>query len=130
MDIKRHIYDKLVEITRRASPNEACAFLFDNDTLVIEATPHHSSAVSFDDIDDEWILSLIERYGIPSSLFHSHPGAAVPSYKDFNHMISTIAIWKVVWLIMSNKMKLEAWTLEKLNGEYDIKPIQLEIKDE
>lgn len=131
MELKRNIYDKLVAITRRASPNEACAFLFDHDTLVIEATPRRRSSISFDDIDDDWVLSIIDKYGTPSSLFHSHPGTTIPSYKDFNHMISTITIWKTPWLIMSSRnLKLEAWTLRKLNGEYNISPIQLEIKDE
>lgn len=130
MEIEKTIYDKLVTITRKASPNEACAYLFSNDSVVVEATPHRRSVVSFDDIDEDWVLSLIEKYGTPSSLFHSHPGVAMPSYKDFNHMIPTIAIWRTPWLIMSNTLKLRAWTLEKLNGDYKVKELTMEIKHE
>lgn len=130
LDISREIYEKLVTITQRAKPNEACAYLFKDDSIVVEAIPRSKSPVSFDNIDEEWILSKIKEHGSPSSLFHSHPGRAMPSNKDYLYMIPTIAIWGSPWLIMSSDFELKAWTLDANESEREIKEITVEIKDE
>ena len=74
IEMKQSIFDKLVEITRRHKPNEACAFLFDENSLVIEAIPEERTCASFDGIDPVMVSAMIDKYGVPSSLFHSHPG--------------------------------------------------------
>ena len=111
------MFSRLVEITREESPNEASAFLFEDNTVVVKAEPNRKSIGSFDDIDPAWVCGLIDKYGKPSALFHSHPCAAVPSGKDLQFMIGTISVWGSVWLIMSDKMKLRAWTVNT-NPQY------------
>jgi len=111
MEIKKGIFDKLVNITRRNSPNEACAFLFNDNTLVIEAFPSSRSPAHFDAIEPEIVQALIERYGYPTALFHSHPGGNRPSHKDEVHMNVTMKIWHCIWLIMSNTMNLKAYVM-------------------
>lgn len=113
LNISNQVYTELVEITKRAYPNEACALLFKDNTIVIECDPMEKSVAHFAKVDPEWIGEEIDKYGIPSSLFHSHPCAAVPSCTDVIYMRTTILLWNCDWLIMSNKMKLRAWTLNK-----------------
>lgn len=109
MEISRNIYDKLVEITRRFKPNEASAFLFSKNSLVIEAPTEDRSPVHFGEIDPEYTQALIDKYGIPSALFHSHPGGNSPSHTDEMYMRATMSIWKCPWLIMSSSMDLKAY---------------------
>jgi proteasome lid subunit RPN8/RPN11 len=102
---------KLVSITEEAKPNEAAAFLFKDNTIVIRADPENKSPTHFGGIDTQRVYDLIQKYGIPSALFHSHPCDAVPSYTDLMYMSSTIPMWKCAWLIMSDTMNLRAWTI-------------------
>ena len=111
MEIKEATYNNLVHLTRRASPNEACAFLFDNNTLVIEVVAEDRSPAHFGVIPVELVQSLIDKYGIPSALFHSHPGGNRPSNRDEQYMEATMKIWKCIWLIMSNKMDLKGYEM-------------------
>lgn len=85
--------------------------MFKNNTIVEEAFPFSQSWGEFDDIDAKWVYDKINELGQPSALFHSHPCVAVPSSKDLMFMKTTIPFWKCVWLIMSNNMKLRAWTI-------------------
>lgn len=109
MQIKRNIYDKLVQITRRNKPNEACAFLFDKNTIVIEGYTPDRSPAHFGIIDAEYVQALIDKYGYPTALFHSHPGGNRPSGRDEQFMEATMKIWKCPWLIMSSSMDLKAY---------------------
>lgn len=111
MELKKTIYNQLVNITRRNAPNEACAFLFDKNTLVIESFPTGRSPVHFSSPDPEIVQALIDKYGYPSALFHSHPGKAFASYRDEQYMEGTMKIWNCVWLIMSNKYDLIVYTI-------------------
>lgn len=118
MEIKQQIFEQLVEITKRAYPNEASAFLFDNNKIVIEANPLEKSIAHFSNIDPVWVAELITKHGNPTSLFHSHPCSAHPSFTDFRYMITTIGFWNCVWLIMSSTYRLRAWTLD-MNKQID-----------
>ena len=115
MEIKEATYNKLVHITHRASPNEACAFLFDDNTLVIEVVPEDRSPAHFGVIPVEFVQSLIDKYGIPSALFHSHPGGNRPSGRDEQYMEATMKIWKCIWLIMSSGMELKAYKMAPMD---------------
>ena len=112
----------LIQITENCKPNEAAAILFENNTIVIEMNPMSKSVAHFSDIDPIAVSKLIDEYGIPSTLFHSHPCAAIPSSTDLTYMYSTIAIWHSPWLIMSDKMKLRCWTIHRNH------PIEIEVK--
>jgi len=111
MELKRQVYDKLVRITRRSAPNEACAYLFDKNTLVIEAFPSQRSPAHFGIVDTEVVQALINKYGIPSALFHSHPGGNTPSRRDEQFMTATMKIWNCIWLIMSSSYNLKAYKI-------------------
>lgn len=111
MELKKATYEQLVNITRRNAPNEACAYLFDKNTLVIEAFPTSRSVAHFDSIDPEIVQALIDKYGYPSALFHSHPGGNRPSSRDESYMNATMRIWHCIWLIMSNTMDLNAYIM-------------------
>ncbi len=111
MDLKRQEYDKLVEITKRNAPNEACAYLFDNNTLIVESFPSKRSPAHFNSIDPETVQSLIAVHGVPSALFHSHPGGNTPSHRDEQYMTATMKIWYCIWLIMSSSYGLKAYIM-------------------
>jgi len=73
----------------------------------------------FRDENLEQLLEWIEEYGKPSAIFHSHPCAAIPSGTDMMYMKTSIPFWGCVWLIMSDKMVLRAWTINgSENFEY------------
>lgn len=109
MNIPKHIYEELARLTKEAKPNEVAAFLFDDNTRVVKVETSEESIGHF--IGDIYALREIQKQGVPSALFHSHPCEAVPSSMDLAYMHSTIAIWGCPWLIMSDKMKLRAWTM-------------------
>ena len=111
MEIKKSIYNELCAIRNRHDPNESCAFLFNNNTIVIEAFPLHRSPVHFGTIDPVIVQKLIEKYGNPSALFHSHPGGNRPSSRDETYMDVTMKIWNCTWLIMSNTLDLKAYKM-------------------
>lgn len=126
------MYDKLVEISKSAKPNEACAYLFKNNTIVIQANPDSNSSVHFEGIDSQWVYDLIQEHGTPSSLFHSHPCVAIPSYTDLMYMKTTIPFWDCVWFIMSNRYLLRAWTISGNHDQFPqrgetIRPVELEV---
>jgi len=131
MELKKAIYDKLVEITQRNKPYEACAFLFDENTLVIEATPEERTCVSFDKIDPVEVSAMIDKYGVPSALFHSHPGKAFVSGKDEKYMYATMILWRCDWFIMSNKYNLRCWRIGYMDtnnfGKLNYREIKVEI---
>ncbi len=111
MEIKKAVYNQLVDITHRASPNEACAFLFNNNTLVVEAITKDRSSVHFGVIDAVFVQALVDKHGSPSALFHSHPGGNRPSGRDEKYMEATMKIWGCIWLIMSNSMDLKGYEM-------------------
>lgn len=110
MQISRQVFNKLVEITKKHKPNEASAMLFDSNTIVEEMINDEQTGAHFVS-NDEAQLELIEKHGIPSALFHSHPCSAVPSAMDILYMKTTCPGYNCIWLIMSNTMNLRAWTL-------------------
>ncbi|MFP3200283.1 peptidase [Thermoproteus sp. CP80] len=65
-------------------------------------------------LDPERVYRAIadaERLGLELvAIFHTHPGAPVPSPLDLRHM----AMWPVVWIIGDVRtMELRAWRLER-----------------
>jgi len=104
-------------------PNEACAFLFNNNEKVVKANPAIKSIASFDDIDPLWVDGMTSLYGCPSALFHSHPCEAFISGKDYVHMTITTAVWNCIWLVMSDRYDLKAFKME--NG--NVNEIEVEI---
>ncbi len=135
MEISQDIKEQLDRITQRAYPNEASALLFKDNTIVIEANPKEKSPVHFAEIDPLWLAELVDKYGNPTALFHSHPCTAYPSSIDHRYMFTTISFWNCVWLIMSSSHTLKAWTLDmdkQINGKDNInymkfKEIKVEI---
>jgi proteasome lid subunit RPN8/RPN11 len=116
LEISREVFSKLLEITKKNKPNEACAYLFKNNTVVVEAMAGIRSAVGFDDINPMWVESVLREYGYPSAVFHSHPCEAIPSGKDVRFMKTTIPFWGCKWLIMSNKYLLKCWNYKECCG--------------
>lgn len=110
--IEQHIYEDLVALTKKHLPNEASAFLFQDNEIVVPAEAEERSPGHFAGVSPLKTAELIKEYGTPSSLFHSHPCAAIPSSTDKVYMKPTIAIYKCPWLIMSNDYNLRAWTLD------------------
>ena len=131
---------RMVKITREARPNEACAYLFNNNEAIIQAEPNSKSPAHFEGIDSQWVYNLTKKYGTPTALFHSHPCAAIPSQTDLRYMSTTIPFWGCVWLIMSDKLKLRAWTIDFGSDEFTgkqlyfpkrgetIRPVEVEVK--
>ena len=122
--IPRDIINQLVEWTKEEKPNEASGYLFKDNTTFCRIITSNKSAVHFIDNNPEKLLEFIEKYGIPSAIFHSHPFSATPSLTDFEYMKSTIPFWECVWLIMSSNMKLKAWTLTEIT----LHIIELEVE--
>ena len=130
----------MVSITIKARPNEACAYLFHNNKMIEVAEPDSKSPGHFEGIDPQWVYDLIQKNGMPTALFHSHPCQAVPSYTDLVYMSTTIPFWGCVWLIMSDKLKLRAWTISHGSDEFSgkelraprrgetVRPEELEVK--
>ena len=129
--ISKKVYSELVRITLDEKPNEASAFLFNDNTIVIKAKPKSKTMGSFDEIDPVWVSDLTDKYGKPSALFHSHPCSAIPSRKDLMFMVGTIGVWGCIWLIMSDQMNLRAWTINKTlpaqRGQ-TLHAVELEVK--
>ncbi len=105
------MYNQLVEWTMEEKPNEASGYLFKDNTMFARIITTDKSATHFMDNNPENLLELIGKYGTPSAIFHSHPGDARPSGVDFEFMVNTIPLFNCVWLIMSNRMRLRAWTV-------------------
>ena len=123
--IPRDIINQLVEWTKEEKPNEASGYLFKDNTIFCKIITDDKSRVHFTDNEPENLLAFIEEYGKPSAIFHSHPFGAIPSSRDFEYMKTTIPFWECVWLIMSNKMELRAWTLRNV---VMVKPEELEVE--
>ena len=104
----------MVEWTIEEKPNEAAGYLFDNNTVFKKIITGNHSGGHFVANDPEKLLKWIEKYGKPTAIFHSHPCEATPSCIDLEYMKTTIPFFGCVWLIMSNKMKLRAWTLREI----------------
>lgn len=131
---------RMVKITREARPNEACAYLFHDNKMIEPAKPSSKSVAHFEGIDQEWVYDLIQKNGTPTGLFHSHPCDAVPSHTDMQYMSTTIPFWGCVWFIMSDKLKLRAWSIAFGSDEFTgkqlyfpkrgetIRPVELEVK--
>lgn len=110
--ITRRIYDQLVEWTIEEKPNEASGYLFKDNTMFCRIITQDKSRTHFMDDKLENLLGFIEENGKPSAIFHSHPGEAIPSLEDFKYMTTSIPFFDCIWLIMSNRMRLRAWTLK------------------
>lgn len=124
--LKKIIVDKLIEWTLSEKPNEAAGYLFKENTLFEKIiTGNHSVAHFFDDNLGK-LAGWIEKYGKPTAIFHSHPCAAIPSGTDLVYMRNTIPFFECIWLIMSNDLKLRAWTLREITlmtNEVEVKII-------
>jgi len=105
------IINQLIEWTKWEYPNEAAGYLFKDNTIFKKiVTGNHSGAHFFDDNLPQ-LLEWIDEFGSPSAIFHSHPGAAMPSGTDYHYMQTTIPFFGCVWFIMSANYKLRAWSL-------------------
>jgi len=122
--IQKNIFEQLVEWTKAEKPNEAAGYLFNHNSLFKKIITDNKSVVHFFDDNIEKLLRMVEKYGYPTAIFHSHPCSAVPSGTDYNYMITTIPFFKCVWLIMSSKMELRAWSLDRFDR---VKEIEVEI---
>lgn len=123
--IAKKVYDELVKIAKEEKPNEACAYLFKDNTIVVKGEPDIKTPGYFEVIDNTILIKSLEDYGIPSALFHSHPCEATPSYTDVRFMIGTTLAWGCPWLIMSDKYRLRCWNLKdfKYPEEEEVKII-------
>jgi len=111
MYLTTEIISQLIEWTKEEYPNEAAGYLFkDNSIFKKIVTEDHSGAHFFDNNLSQ-LLEWIEKWGSPSAIFHSHPGAATPSGVDYHYMQTTIPFFGCVWIIMSRDLKLRAWSL-------------------
>lgn len=128
MQIENSVVEYLKQITKMHKPNECCCLLFKNNTAVVDVTDYAESLSPghFGEIDPEIVNYLIETYGIPSAIFHSHPCEAFVSPTDLKYMIPTISFWDCIWLIMSDKFEIKAFTLEKFKNT--IGSIELEVE--
>ena len=122
--ITRRIINQLVEWTIEEKPNEASGYLFKDNTIFSRIITQNKSRTHFMDTNPENLLGFIEKHGKPSAIFHSHPVQALPSLTDVEYMKMTIPLFECVWLIMSNRMELRAWTLR---NAVMIRPEELEV---
>ncbi len=124
--ISKNIYNQLVEWTIDEKPNEASGYLFKDNTIFCRIITTDKSITHFMDTHLENLLGFIEEYGKPSAIFHSHPCEAIPSGVDLEYMKNTIPYLECVWLIMSNRMRVRAWTLREITlilNEIEVKII-------
>lgn len=112
--LKKHVFEQLKEWTLTERPNEAAGYLFKDNTLFRRIITDNHSGVHFFDENPEQFLEWIEEYGRPTAIFHSHPMSAVPSITDLIYMRNTIPYFECIWLIMSNSLKLRAWTVREI----------------
>ncbi len=118
MKLSYEVFKKLVEITKQQKPNEASAFLFKDNTIVVGTGKDKmvNSVGHFTITDYDWVAKLLYQYGVPSAIFHSHPCPAYPSGTDLNFMKITIPIWGCKWLIMSDEYILRCWKWKSCCG--------------
>ena len=122
--IPRNIINQLVEWTVLEKPNEASGYLFKDNTIFRKIITSNKSLTHFIDTTPENLLLLIEKYGKPTAIFHSHPGEAIPSGMDYIYMQTSIPFFECIWLIMSNKMSVRAWSLTEIT----LHIIELEVE--
>ncbi|MGC8582787.1 MAG: M67 family metallopeptidase [Thermoproteus sp.] len=105
------------EARERCSPREECAALLfgtgDSASRWTWVENVAKSPVEFK-LDPERVYGAIadaERLGLELvAIFHTHPGAPVPSPLDLKYM----KMWPVVWIIgRAGTMELKAWRLER-----------------
>jgi proteasome lid subunit RPN8/RPN11 len=109
----------MIAWTLHEQPFEAAGYLFANNTIFRKIITGDHSIAHFTEQKPEKLLQWIMKYGKPTAIFHSHPCKAVPSQTDIRFMSTTIPIFDCVWLIMSNELKLRAWTIggvKEVNG--------------
>jgi len=101
----------MVEAAKKSYPDEAHGYLFNNNLVFEEGIASEKSSGHFVGSMDQ-MFDLASKYNNkpPSSLFHSHPCAAVPSYTDLNEMRMFYKFWgKIPCFILSGNYKLRAW---------------------
>ncbi|KKK65239.1 hypothetical protein LCGC14_2976170 [marine sediment metagenome] len=126
--LKRNIINQMIQWTLSERPNEAAGYLFKQNALFVKIITANHSAGHFYDENPEALLKLINKHGKVSGIFHSHPGRAIPSAMDYTYMKTTIPLFNCVWFIMSNDLKLRAWTLGSCVGGSFTGPIELEVE--
>ena len=109
--LKKNILNKLIEWTLAERPNEAAGYLFVENSIFKKIITGNHSVGHFIDDNLSQLVVWIEKYGAPSAIFHSHPCQAIPSGMDYIYMKNTIPLFRCVWLIMSDMMKLRAWSI-------------------
>lgn len=117
--ISKEIFNELVSWKLEESPNEASGYLFKDNTIFCRIITKNKSKTHFMDDQPANLLGFIQEYGKPSAIFHTHPGRAIPSHEDLKYMSTTIPIFDCVWLIMSDKYDLKAWTISCGTSEFD-----------
>lgn len=111
LSVKKDIFNQLVKWTLSERPNEAAGYLFKKNEIFKKIVTGNHSIAHFFDENPEQLLKWINEYGKPSGIFHSHPCAAIPSGTDMIYMRTSIPFWGCIWLIMSDRMVLRAWTI-------------------
>jgi len=124
--LKKNILNELIEWTLAEKPNEAAGYLFVENSIFKKIITGNHSVGHFIDDNLSKLAVWIGKYGAPSAIFHSHPCAATPSGTDYIYMKNTIPLFHCVWLIMSDRMKLRAWSLTN-NPMYGIIPKEIEV---
>lgn len=124
--LQKSIFKELVILTEEHKPDEVGAYLFKDNTVIKPMNKDGFRWCSFQDIDPEETYNWVKEFGKPSAIFHSHPCEAIPSITDKAYMHTTIQIYNCVWLIMSNKLKVRAWTIEN----FHIKEIEVKIYED
>ncbi len=112
--LKKNIIDQMIQWKIDEMPNEAAGYLFKQNTLFKKIITVNHSAGHFYDENPEELLRLIDKYGKPTAIFHSHPLRAIPSAMDYIYMKTTIPLFNCVWFIMSIDLKLRAWTIREI----------------
>ena len=112
--LKKNILNELIEWTLAERPNEAAGYLFKQNALFKKIITGNHSVAHFYEENPEQLLKWINKYGKPTAIFHSHPCAAIPSGTDYVYMKTTIPFFQCVWFIMSNELKLRAWTVREI----------------
>lgn len=114
--------EDLIELADIYRPQEASALLFQDDEIIVDAPALSRSVAHFSNVDWKWLKKMSDIYGKPSSTFHSHPCAAIPSGTDRHYMkMWAIAGWDCKWLILSDTNNLRAWKYSIENGVYEVK---------
>jgi proteasome lid subunit RPN8/RPN11 len=94
-ELPRSLADRLIQLAREGSPNEVCGVVGVLDGKIVRLEPARNAAsapayrFTFDD-DGYRLVIQLERDGLETGIFHSHPvSPAYPSATDRAEMSAT-----------------------------------------